>query len=77
MGAQCSGIENMKEIEFPEHIKDKKTEEERNVGNLRCEQRGRSWGACGEQHHLRWEGHRVLREQGEQELVLSGLYSVM
>lgn len=35
--------ENMKEIEFPEHIKDKKIEEERNIGNLRCEQRGRSW----------------------------------
>lgn len=50
--------ENMKEIEFPEHIKDKKTEEERNVGNLRCEPTRQKLGACGG-HHLRWEGHRV------------------
>lgn len=43
MGATIAPHENMKEIEFPEHIKDKKNEEERNVGNLRCEQHGRSW----------------------------------
>lgn len=35
--------ENMKESEFPEYNKGKKTEEERNVGNLRCEQHGRRW----------------------------------
>ena len=42
-GCTIAPHENMKEIEFPEHIKDKKTEEERNAGNLRCEQHDRSW----------------------------------
>ena len=40
-GCTISLHENMKETEFPEHIKDKKIEEERNVGILRGEQHGR------------------------------------